>query len=674
MSTARGEARARLVWVAACLAGLLTSGAARGADPIPTSRRIDWSYAGVPGGIPPRTKICATFSPGATASAINSAISACTDGVVQLDPGTYNLTGLQIYKDDVTLRGAGADKTVLKGCGVVRLGSGGNIASGATLTGGGAKGTSTFTVASASGLSANMMIELDRDDDPALVVSTIGGTRHLRQVNVITAINGTTITVRNPLIWDFGSGSAKIRYTFINTRRSGVEDLKLDHSGTSGCINFNIEYCDSCWVKGVESYMAASYHFMIVGTVNGEFRDSYVHEAQTFGANNGGLAVYGNPQYGSNSSWKIENNVFDKLFPALELQNSSSGFYLGYNFSYGSAAQATDAPVTWTFADNHGPHDMMNLWEGNVGEMFGSDGYFGGSSHGTAFRNHLTGFNRNSSNHDEPVRLNRLSYHYNIVGNVLGSSSWAASKYNQTTDGCAGGAGIYRLGYPNIGNCSLTDVTGNTVPGGMTYPDAKVASTLLRWGNYDYYNKSTRWVSAEIPAGTPTPADQTLPSSYYYTSRPAWFNASVPWPPIGPDVSGGAAFGDSSGHVSKIPAQLCWESRNLGGGGSFNAAACYPGGGALPADAGPVVDGGPATDGPASGGDSAFADLIRTDAGLPSGDSSAVGADGGAGGDSGDSGCSCLIGPPGPSEHGALLLLGALVALRVRRRRRSTRR
>jgi hypothetical protein len=133
---------------------------------------------------------------------------------------------------------------------------------------------------------------------------------------------------------------------------------------------------------------------------------------------------------------------------------------------------------------------------------------------------------------------------------------------------------VYRLGYPNIGNCSLTDATGYPVPGGMTYPDAKVASTLLRWGNYDTVNAATRYAATEIPTGVAVPSDQVIPASYYYSARPAWFPTSVRWPPIGPDVTGGN--GDASGHVSKIAAQLCWESRNLVGGGAFNAAACYP--------------------------------------------------------------------------------------------------
>jgi hypothetical protein len=546
-------------------------------DVIPGPLRTDWAFTGVPGGIPMRTRLCATLGRNVKASAINAALALCSSqggGVVQLQAGTYRITGIQVVASNVTLRGAGADQTVIKACNAVSLGNGANYASNVAITAGGAKDSRQITVASTSGMAVGTMIEVDRDNEAGLAISTSGGSRHMRQVNVITAISGNTLTLRNPLVWNFNAGTPRVKYTFTNTKMSGVEDLKIDHSGTSGCTNFMIQYCDSCWVKGVESANPAGYHFTILGTVNGEFRDSFVHDAQTYGANNAGLQVYGNAAYGSNSSWKIENNIFNKTFPAIELQNAASGFYMGYNFSYGSAATASNAPVSWTFDDNHGPHDMMNLWEGNSGEMFGADGYYGSSSHATVFRNHFTGYNRNSGNADEPVRLNRLSYAYSLVGNVLGLSTWSPVKYEQNSDGCAGGTAIYRLGYPNIGNCGLTDSTGYAVPGGMSYPDAKVSSTLLRWGNYDTYNKATRFNAAELPAGTPTPSTQALRASYYYAAKPAWFGA-VAWPPIGPDVSNGTAFGDASGHVHKIPAQLCWENRNLLNAGSFNAKACY---------------------------------------------------------------------------------------------------
>ena len=69
----------------------------------------DWTYTGVPGGIPKRTAICATLNPGATAASINSAISACNNGVVYLNAGTYrSVDTIILNKSNVTLRGAGA--------------------------------------------------------------------------------------------------------------------------------------------------------------------------------------------------------------------------------------------------------------------------------------------------------------------------------------------------------------------------------------------------------------------------------------------------------------------------------------------------------------------------------------------------------------------------------------
>jgi hypothetical protein len=73
-------------------------------DPVPSNRRINWTYTGVPGGIPNRTTICATFSPDATAAAITSAINACNNGVVLLNAGTYTSASLngstQVYKSN----------------------------------------------------------------------------------------------------------------------------------------------------------------------------------------------------------------------------------------------------------------------------------------------------------------------------------------------------------------------------------------------------------------------------------------------------------------------------------------------------------------------------------------------------------------------------------------------
>ena len=83
---------------------------------IGATRSIDWTQAGITGGIPNRQTVCATLSPGATYTQINSAIAACNNGVVFLNAGTYNLAGGIVFnnKSNVTLRGSGPDQTFLK--------------------------------------------------------------------------------------------------------------------------------------------------------------------------------------------------------------------------------------------------------------------------------------------------------------------------------------------------------------------------------------------------------------------------------------------------------------------------------------------------------------------------------------------------------------------------------
>src|SRR5881296_4224703 len=83
---------------------------------IGADRGIDWSQAGIPGGIPNRANgTCATLNPGATATDINNAIAACSNGVVFLNAGAYSLSSGITFsgRSNVTLRGAGPDQTIV---------------------------------------------------------------------------------------------------------------------------------------------------------------------------------------------------------------------------------------------------------------------------------------------------------------------------------------------------------------------------------------------------------------------------------------------------------------------------------------------------------------------------------------------------------------------------------
>ena len=123
----------------------------------------------------------------------------------------------------------------------------------------------------------------------------------------------------------------------------------------------------------------------------------------------------------------------------------------------------------------------MNLWEGNAGEEFQSDGYHGSVSYQTLLRNWIHGMSTNATPYRKMIDLDRFSYYFNVVGNILGSPSWSAG--SSTTYEMTGSPDylsqpcIYRLGYPNMGNNSFGAGGGNLslcrhLPG----PDRKINS------------------------------------------------------------------------------------------------------------------------------------------------------------------------------------------------------
>src|SRR5215831_3070278 len=147
------------------------------------SRATDWTQAGVTGGIPNRTIVCATISPyTGTAATINNAIASCPSGqVVQLQAGTFNLSsGIRISNSGVTLRGAGANATSLvfaagsaDGCDghqalICVFGFSGaedGLTTKVNWTGGFAQSTTTITVDSSAGMVVGQHLVLSQAND-----------------------------------------------------------------------------------------------------------------------------------------------------------------------------------------------------------------------------------------------------------------------------------------------------------------------------------------------------------------------------------------------------------------------------------------------------------------------------------------------------------------------------
>jgi hypothetical protein len=190
----------------------------------------------------------------------------------------------------------------------------------------------------------------------------------------------------------------------------------------------------------------------------------------------------------------------------------------------------------------------MILYEGNDSTGIVGDYIHGTHNLTTVFRNQLTGWEAGMVKQTEPVQLYTFSRYFNFVGNVLGKPGYHTHYEDVPPDGMDGDHSIFTLGWS--GNGGGLSILKN---------DPLTASTAMRWGNYDTVSNRARWEASEVPSSlsrlaNPVPATHDLPASFYLPGKPSWWGA-MPWPAIGPDVTGGT---DPTGHVYANPAEVCY--------------------------------------------------------------------------------------------------------------------
>jgi hypothetical protein len=584
---------------------------------IDSSRMINWSSVGVPGGIPNRTTICSTLNPGATASQINSAIAACPSGqVVMLNAGTYSLsTGIAFNnKSNVTVRGAGADQTFLVFTGANSChGTAANVcmdsadtnyfggpSNTANWTAGYARGSTVLTLSSTSNLAVGTPITLDQTDDSSdggdvyVCESSVctslgdgpsGATRSNRvqqQIVTVTAINGSQVSISPGIYmpnWR-SSQSPQAWWSSSPIRNSGIENLSLDHTSSSETSGVEFFNCYGCWVKGIRSIDPARNHVMLFQSNHSTVRDSYFYQSKSHYTESYGIESYGA------SDVLIENNIFQAVTAPRTINAPCSGCVVSYNYSINDIFSQS---ATWfSHSDflHSGGVDFV-LFEGNVGEGLYSDEFHGTHHFITVFRNRYIGYELNNgtatNSNTIPMILYPYSRFYNVIGNVLGSTARPHTQYQYVNGGSNQDQSIYQIG---------SDGGSGGIPN-----DSNVLRTLMRWGNYDVVNGGTRFVSSEVPSGIANfanalPTSQALPASLYLPGKPGWWPSGKPWPAIGPDVTGGN-ISNVGGFAYSNAAQDCYT--NMGGnangtGGvlSFSAATCYGTGSTNPPPSAPT--------------------------------------------------------------------------------------
>src|SRR5437867_5248305 len=316
------------------------------------SRAIDWSHAGIPGGIPNRATICASLDPGSSAAQIDAAITACpADQVVFLSAGTFTLSAGLNMKSDVTLRGAGANRTKLVFTGTTQCDRGpppypviclkgsfswaGGVENSADWTTGYAKGVTVITLSNTANLRAGeSFLILDQVDDSADggdiyncgvangcvsqgsdgMRTGPGGYRNQRQVVKVTGINGNQVTI-TPGIYMPNWRASQAPQAWWPTpvmARAGIENMTIQPG--DGASGTDIMNAMECWITGVRTVKVAPpggpgggrNHVWLTMTRGNESRNDYCY------GSGGQSQSYGIEWYPGSDN-RVENNILQDV-------------------------------------------------------------------------------------------------------------------------------------------------------------------------------------------------------------------------------------------------------------------------------------------------------------------------------------------------------------------------
>ena len=627
---------------------------------IAPTRAIDWTGAGatIPSTLPAN---CATQPSSQTIAALNAAIAADVGGssycTIDLSSwGTVNVTGTLMVsyagKGNVIINGGGPNVTKLVwtatppsncvGFNATSLcvWSGDDSSNAGTqawpnsaaISSGYTQGSTSLVLANHTNLKVGAQIQITQNDPAsdtgnAWFCQTSGangdcsqqgsssapsGASETQMVTVTgcgtstfqAACTSNSVTITPGIYapnWTSGQSPKAWWSNTFPLYNVGIQNLSLDVSGiTAGTITECVD-CSNVWfekmrqVNGTGAGSAATNHFQLWQSNHVTVEFSYMYGA--------------NPQYngygvdfGGGTSDSLALSNIAQHMPTGYITETGVGDVFAYNYAvdnyFGSQWQQCDE-------FQHAAGDYYDLYEGNVGICATEDDIHGTHFAITHYRNYLSGFDpatEGGAYNDNIIAINHMAYdrYDNDVANAMGTSGKNTTyqyAMASTTDCGPGNTGyVFAIGDgdQNIEAFSPTCGSGSFI----VYNDLNVASSLMRWGNYDAVTGAVR--ECQSGSGSPCSGDETgsgastypglsspsttFPASFFFSSQPSWWvfpnGTASPWPGIGPDVSGGDISG-AGGHANLNPAANCY--LNVMGGqidGSsgllpFNATACY---------------------------------------------------------------------------------------------------
>lgn len=421
--------------------------------------------------------------------------------------------------------------------------------------------------------------------------------RSLTQLLQVTAVNGATITFNEPLTYPYHiSATCSSCAAQLTTGNQpylfgvGFENIFVfGGNGGDGNGNISMVHCAYCWIKNVEAVWGAV-NVGLNSTLHNVIRDSYIHETP-FTDNN--ASSYLITVDSGSSENLIENNILWSADKVDVMRASGGGNVFAYNYADDAFSYAyPDSPESGINA-GHMTTPHLELLEGNYSHQFNGDSFWGNSIYLTVFRNWLSqhraahiplntysisdglcsnmgvtaraygdywGQNRSA------VELQTRSDYFNVIGNILGANTNTLLPFSACTS--AQDAFLQQI-ITTLDWSNQSQATNNEVAtwkiGVMQYGTSFVPTTIntqTRTSNWEWCCSNPATTGAEHcydygagsehTCGATNHAETHLPSSFYLTSKPAFFGSQV-WPWLDP----------TTGTTYTLPAMYCFQHGSM---------------------------------------------------------------------------------------------------------------
>lgn len=358
----------------------------------------------------------------------------------------------------------------------------------------------------------------------------------------------------------------------------GFEDLTVDFTAGSAANDggFSINYAYASWIKGVRFVGTDASSCCVLYLENSAqslFMNNYVFTTNPFSGTNGtGSGLPAQPGHHSAGLF-LNNFIQGGGITSMEIQGWDSGNVYAFNY-------ARDNVTTQVYNGDaeHSASPNFELKEGNQYAFSDDDYTWGTHNFDTWFRNYFSCNDLPYAGLPAPkgIIIDNYARFENAVGNAVGGTGCTAYQ--------GYGEALYEFGFGAV--------------------DPLALSTSMRWGNYSLLTGAVRWCGnssdpgwsticsgiSEVPSSlaspnssysNPVPDSTTLPASFFMdnmTAHPnggtglSWWKVCTTWtifptscsmsrtqpfPPIGPDVTGG---NNINGYAYDVPAAVAYKN------------------------------------------------------------------------------------------------------------------